>query len=269
MESPLNATLIERIDLNPELAVFRIRPDSGQIQPFEPGQYAMLALINDDPLPANLPPAAAARTKVRLIKRAYSIASAPKTRDHMEFLIVLVKEGRLTPRLWKLGIGDRILLEDQAKGEFTLQHVPPGKDLVMVSTGTGLAPFMSMLRQYHGTSRWRRIVMINGCRYVADFGYREELEAYAKADSNVIYVPMATREPADSGWNGIRGRVNALLEAEAFEKHVGFPLDPAHCVVMLCGNPDMIDGVQKSLESRGFTTHTKETPGNIHFERYW
>lgn len=269
MESPLNATLVERIDQNPELAVFKIRPDSGEIRPFEPGQYAMLALINDEPLPANLPPAAAARTKVRLIKRAYSIASAPKARDHMEFLIVLVKEGRLTPKLWQLKVGDRIVLEDEAKGEFTLNHVPRGKNIVMVSTGTGLAPFMSMLRQYHGQGLWNKLVIINGCRYAADFGYPDELKDYVRRDPNLTYLPLATREPVDSGWNGVRSRVNPILEADEFKKHVGFPLDPENCVVMLCGNPDMIDGVQKSLEARGFVTNTKETPGNIHFERYW
>jgi ferredoxin--NADP+ reductase len=83
------------------------------------------------------------------------------------------------------------------QGEFAIDLAPPDKDLVMVSTGTGIAPFVSMLRTYRGQDRWRRLVPINGVRRAADLGYRSELEAAARQDPGVIYVPLVTREPGD------------------------------------------------------------------------
>jgi len=101
-------------------------------------------------------------------------------------------------------------------------------------------------------------------------GYHDELAALAKADERFVYLPTVTREPDDSPWAGRRGRVNALLEPEAFEKHTGVPLCPESCEVFLCGNPAMIDQGEASLKTQGFVTHNRKHPeGNLHFERYW
>lgn len=258
----LNATLIERHDLNEELAVVRIRPDWGEVDAFKPGQFAMLGFPREEaPGPVG---------KIKFIRRAYSIASSPKVRDHIELFVVLVEEGKLTPRLWTVPEGGRLWLDNRIKGEFTLDDVPNDKDLVLVSTGTGIAPFVSMLRTYHGENRWRKLVMINGVRRVRDLGYREELERIAAEDPSVVYIPLVTREPEDSHWAGLRGRVQAVLSNEGlYQELTGSRLDPEQCHVMLCGNPAMITGVEKDLHVRGFTTKTKKEPGNIHFERYW
>jgi ferredoxin--NADP+ reductase len=267
---PFNATLLKRIDLNEELAVFKIKPDCGEVAQFSPGQYTTLGLpADEDPNDAEAA-VKRARRGPKLIRRAYSIASSPKQRDHMDFYIVRVEEGKLTPKLWQLKAGDRIFMDGKCKGNFTMDDVPPGKDLVMVGTGTGMAPFMSMLRTYRGTGRWRKFVVLDGCRYIRDLGYRSDMEKIAAEDPTVIYIPTVTREPADAPWTGHRGRVNVILEPENYLKLVGTPLTPEQCHVFLCGNPQMIDQGEETLQKRGFVVKNREHPdGNIHFERYW
>jgi ferredoxin--NADP+ reductase len=263
---PTNASLIERVDLTDVLSVVKIRPDSGTIPPFVPGQFFRLGLPRVDEMGGV---AVRKSGRVRYTKRAYSIASSANITDHVEFFVVRVEEGALTPRLWDLDVGDRIWLDSAAKGEFTLDLAPAGKDLVMVSTGTGIAPFVSMLRTYRGQDRWRRFVLVNGSRFAADLAYRDEVHALVRTDPTVYYIPLVTREPAGGAWAGLRGRVQVALEPATYAKLVGAPLDPATCHVFLCGNPAMIDEVQAILEARGFQADTRDAPGNIHFERYW
>lgn len=262
-----NATLISRHDLNEELSIVRIRPDSGEVPPFIPGQFAMVALPKngDSPDRGGVKPKGS-----RMIRRAYSIASSPLEAAYVELLVVLVKEGRLTPKLWTVETGGRLWLDDRIKGNFTLDGIGPEKNLVMVATGTGLAPFVSMLRTYAGQKRWNRLALIHGVRYACDLAYGDELAQFGRCDPSVAYVPTASREPDDSAWHGLRGRVQVVLGDDAtFESGAGFKLDPDNCHVLLCGNPDMITSVEAGLHARGFTTQTRDTPGTIHFERYW
>jgi len=276
MNHPMNATLIDRRDVNEELAIVRVRPDAGQVPPFRPGQYITLGLPRGDsartegaqrPNPATIQTAAARET--RLVRRAYSIASSAEDRDSMEFYVVLVRAGRLTPRLWTVETGGRLWMDEKARGEFTLEEVPAGRDLIMISTGTGIAPFMSMLRTYRGTGRWRRFVLIHGVRRAGDLGYHNELLAISRDDPSVVYVPLVSREPPTSGWTGLRGRVQDVLNEGAFAHCCGVRLDPSQCHVFLCGNPAMIESVRAMLGERGFRTQTRTAPGNVHFERYW
>lgn len=276
MNQPMNATLIDRRDVNEELAIVRVRPDAGPVPAFRPGQYITLGLPREDstqtaevqrPNPAAT--ATVAAGEVRLVRRAYSIASSAEDRDSMEFYVVLVRAGRLTPRLWTVETGGRLWMDETAKGEFTLDGVPAGRDLIMVSTGTGIAPFMSMLRTYRGTGRWRRFVMINGVRRAGDLGYHDELLRIGHEDPSVVYVPLVSREPPTSGWTGLRGRVQDVLNDAVLAHRSGVRLDPGECHVFLCGNPAMIESVQTMLEERGFRAQTPTTAGNIHFERYW
>ena len=270
MESDLtNATLIRREDLTESLSIVRVRPDSGVVPRFTPGQFVRLG-VPRGPAPGQ-PAAGSGRRagRVRLTRRAYSIASAPTVPDWLEFFVVRVEEGRLTPRLWEIDPGGTLWMDDTAKGEFTLDVAPPDKDLVMVSTGTGVAPFVSMLRTYRGQGRWRRFVLVNGARRVADLGYRGELEAIASEDPTVTYIPLVTLEDEGSAWEGLRGRVQTALESGTYAELVGAPLTPACCHVFLCGNPAMITDVQRLLEARGFVTDSREQRGTIHFERYW
>ena len=263
----LNGTLAHRHDLNDRLCTIQVTPDSGVAPPFFPGQYVTLGLPNSQSCDAR-----GERTdgiRRRLTRRAYSIASAATERGHLEFFIVRIPDGHLTPQLWNLNVGDGLWIDEKAKGEFTIEGVPRDCDLVMVSTGTGIGPFISILRTYHGHNRWRRFVMINGVREVADLGYRKELEELAKKDPTVHYLPIVSREPEGTNWSGLRGRVQVVLEEEVYQRLVGTPLDPRECHVFLCGNPDMVKSVCPLLEARGFRAHNKRAPGNIHLEQYW
>ncbi|MEQ9455481.1 MAG: ferredoxin--NADP reductase [Phycisphaeraceae bacterium] len=263
-DNPYNARLLERIDFNPELAAFRVAYEDGTAIDFEPGQFATLGVIDHEAAPNPR------RKGPKLIRRAYSIASAPKRKDYLEFFIVRVDEGKLTPRLWELKAGDGLFMDPKLKGHFTLEGVPEGKDLVMIGTGTGLAPYLSMFEQYRGTGRWRKIVIIHGTRLAADLGYRGDLEEAAEADASLVYVPICTREPDTSNWSGLRGRVHAVLESERYRELTGVELTPEDSHVFLCGNPAMIDQCQEELEARGWVTKGREHPeGNLHFERYW
>lgn len=261
----LNATLVARDDLNATLSIVRVQPDSGRVPDFQPGQFVRLGL----PKPGQPPPAPGKPARVRFTRRAYSIASSPRVTDALEFFVVRIDEGALTPRLWEIPVGGRLWMDHEAKGEFTLDLAPPGADLVMVSTGTGIAPFLSMLRTYRHERRWRRFVLINGVRYASDLGYGDELRTIVRGDPTVCYLPMATREPEGSAWTGLRGRVQSVLEPETYQRLVGAALDPTTSHVFLCGNPEMIDAVEALLQARGFITDAHGRKGNIHFERYW
>lgn len=260
----LNATLTYRVDINDSLAIVRVRPDSGVFDEFTPGQFAMLGLPLANPDPSSEGGEDAGKKKI--IKRAYSIASEPSQRDYLEFIVTLIEEGALTPRLWTVHEGERLWLKEKITGHFTLEPVPAGADIVMLATGTGLAPFRSMLREYRGQGRWKSLTIVHGVRSAADFGYRDEFEQIASEDSEVHYLPVVTRDP---GWGGLKGRIDELMEDASFLKQCPALGDSSNTHVLLCGNPAMIEAVQAKLEGRGFKKHTKKEPGNLHYERYW
>lgn len=262
-----NAVISARRDLNERVAIVHVRPDSGSVTGFEPGQFIQLGLPAG---PSAARPGNEGVTRTKLVKRSYSIASAPHEREAYELCITLVEEGKLTPRLLGLDAGDRLWHDATPKGAFTLEHVPHGVDLVLVATGTGIAPFVSMLRAYgRDRRRFPRLVIVHGARERSDLAYHDELTAAARTDRRVAYLPVLSREPRESAWNGLRGRVQLALAPACFQSRAGFVLDPNRAHVLLCGNPAMIDDVRALLAARGFVTDTPRTPGNVHFERYW
>ncbi|MEP0847156.1 MAG: ferredoxin--NADP reductase [Phycisphaerae bacterium] len=268
MSAPiLNAAVVQRHDLNEFLSIVRIRPHSGVIPPFEPGQFLMLGLPRNAET-SNASPAVSV-SPVRWVRRAYSIASASGGVDHFEFFLARIERGRLTSQLWALDVGDELWADDRARGDFTLARVPPGADVVMVCTGTGLAPFMSMLRSRRSAGVWRRTVLIHGVRQVSDLGYRDELERLAREDATFHYIPVVSRAAPDGPWNGLRGRVQSALTPQFLESRAGVSLSPDRCHVMLCGNPAMIRDVEMLLAPLGFRAHTTREAGNLHYERYW
>lgn len=265
-----NATLAERIDLHEDLALFRVKYNDHDVPDFEPGQFATLGL--PDPTPPDPDKPVRPGRGPKLIRRAYSIASPATEKRWLEFYIVRVDDGKLTPTLWDLQPGDKLFMNEKIGGHFTL---PPaeetrGKTLIMVSTGTGLAPFRSMYLTYRHQNRWSHFVLYDGCRVARDLGYFQEMNEFTEADETFHYIPTVTREPTDSSWGGRRGRVNALLEPMTFKTMTGTDLDPDTCQAFLCGNPQMIDQIEAELTSRGFVTRDRKHPeGNLHFERYW
>lgn len=264
--SACNATVISRRDLSAALAILRVRPDDAPIPDFVPGQFIQLGLPSSG---------AGSDAAAKLDKRAYSIASSPADKEAFELLIALVPGGRLTPSIWTLRAGDVCWIDPHPLGLFTLEHVPPGKDLVLVATGTGIAPYVSMLRSYalgrplHRPERWNRCVVVHGVRRASDLAYLDEIRSLCAGDPSLAFYPTLSREPEISQWSGLRGRVQSVLSTELGHPRPDTLLRPERCHVFLCGNPSMIEEVRALLVARGFTPGSPRRGGNLHTERYW
>jgi ferredoxin/flavodoxin---NADP+ reductase len=187
----------------------------------------------------------------------------------VEFYLTLVTTGELTPRLFALAHGSRVYLGPKASGLFTLDRVAPGKSVVLVATGTGLAPYVSMLRTMLIDDTVRKFVVLHGARCSWDLGYRGELESLARIRANFTYIPSITRPTEDPHFSGRTGRIPKLLEEGVVEQLSGVKLDPAEADVFLCGNPEMITHVKAMLEARGFTKDHGKQSGTMHVEEYW
>lgn len=267
-KSPYNAAVIGREEINPQLLVLRVQPGAAMFD-FKPGQFGVLGLLGREPRV----PEAASEEPVsepdKMIRRAYSIASSSVERRYVEFYLTLITSGQLTPRLFALKHGSQLFLGPKASGVFTLDRVSPGKAVVLIATGTGLAPYLSMLRTMLVNDTQRRFVVLHGARFGWDLGYRGELESLARLRSNFTYIPSITRPDEDPHFHGRTGRVQALVEQGVVEKESGVALDPSQADVFLCGNPDMVQAVKAMLENRGFKTDQPGKPGTIHVEEYW
>lgn len=253
-----NASIVRREDLHAGLAMLWIAPDTGEFAPFLPGQFVAVGRIEATP--------AGERA---LVKRSYSIGSSANERASVQLFVVHVDDGEFTSWLFAQRVGARVWLAPKASGGFTLHGFERGKNLVLVSTGTGVAPYVSMYRTYRNDPPWERIVIINGVRFAADLGFREELESAAADDSHFVYLPTTTREASGSPWMGLRGRVNDVMEPQQFRTRAGFELVPSQCHVYICGNPAMIEDVEAMVVARGFKKHTPGHPGTLHMEKYW
>jgi ferredoxin/flavodoxin---NADP+ reductase len=267
-QSPYNATVIGREEINPQLIILRVRPDE-ELFEFKPGQFGVLGLAGAAPRVPEAEPEDPAPAPDKLIRRAYSIASSSVERRYLEFYLTLVNSGQLTPRLFSLRHGDRVFLGPKGSGVFTLDRVAPGKSVVLIATGTGLAPYVSMLRTMLVSDAERRYVVLHGARYSWDLGYRGELESLARLRLNFTYIPTITRPDQDPHFVGRTGRLQTLLEQVAAEKDSGVVLDPAKTDVFLCGNPEMVKAVKTILQAKGFATGHGKEPGTIHVEEYW
>jgi ferredoxin--NADP+ reductase len=263
-----NATLIGREEINPQLVILRVRPD-GELFPFTPGQFAVLGLRAAEPRVPEAAPESPPTDPEKLLRRAYSIASSSVERAYLEFYLNLVNTGELTPRLFALQHGGRLFLSPKASGVFTLDRVAPGKTLLLIATGTGLAPYMSMLRTLLIQERERRVVVLHGARCSWDLGYRAQLESLARLCLNFTYLPTITRPVEDSHFQGHTGRIQTLLEQGVVQTTCGLDLDPALTDVFLCGNPDMIASVKTLLLARGFVPDQGKQAGTLHVEEYW
>lgn len=244
-----NATIVRKIHLTDDLIIIRVLPDAG-VHQFTPGQYVALGLVvssteSDTP---------------KLIKRAYSIGSSPDDRGFLEFYIAIVTDGALTPSIRDLKEGDKLFCAPKITGHFTLEPVPHEANLILISTGTGIAPFVSMITTASTWQQNRQITMIHGVRYLRDLGYRAEIEEIQKSYPNLHYFPVVSREDSPTT---TKGYVQDLIKSGRVSAN------PASDHVLLCGNPAMITDVETLLVERGFIVHSKKTPGNLHHEKYW
>jgi ferredoxin--NADP+ reductase len=212
--------------------------------------------------------AKAAADPDRMIRRAYSIASESRTDEYIEFYLTLVMSGELTPRLFNLKVKDRVYVGPKAVGVFTLDKAP-GKHILMIGTGTGLAPYMSMLRSELVCGSERKFVVVHGARYSWDLGYRTELVGLARHCDNFKYIPVITRPADDVTWRGRSGYLQNLIASGAIEEEAGLALTPDNFDIFMCGNPGMIESIIGWAEARGFTRDKGHDIGTLHTEEYW
>jgi len=260
-----------RIEVAPGLIIIRVAPDGWDLPDFEPGQFAVLALPGSAPRHVSAdveesPP----KDPDKLIRRAYSVASSSRSRTYVEFYVAMVSAGALTPRLFALDIGDTLWMSTRITGMLTLQDVPTHGNLVLIATGTGLAPYMSMVRTSLELDSERHFAVIHGAYHSWDLGYRDELSMLDRLFSNFVYVPTLShphQEPTP--WTGQAGFVQSVWTGGYLEKAWGFKPSPESTHVYLCGHPNMIEDMVAILTAEGFTEHSRRNPGTIHVERFW
>ncbi len=266
----LNAVLTHRADLAPGLAILRVEPIGWELPDFLPGQYAVLGLPGTAPRCAGSESEEPTPDPEALVRRAYSIASSSRAKEFLEFLVVLVGSGALTPRLFQLQPGDKLFLGPKIVGMFTLTSVPGDSNIVMVATGTGLAPYISMLRTHLNDTRWQRVAVLHGARHSWDLAYRDELAAMSRMLPNFVYLPIISRPQMEhEPWTGHTGYAQDLWTRGILETQWGCRPAAGNTHVFLCGNPAMIDTMLELLARENFREHTRKEPGQVHLERYW
>ncbi len=266
----LNAKIIRRAEITPELIILHVAPVGWELPDFTPGQFAVLGLPGSAARHPLSDPEEEAVDPERLIRRSYSIASGSVAREYLEFYVTLVRSGELTPRLFALCEGDPVWLGRRITGSFTLDAVPEDRNLVLVATGTGLAPYMSMLRSGLLENSTRRVAVLLGARHSWDLGYRGELSSLVRRFPRFAFEPTVSR-PAEElvPWNGHVGYVQDLWRRDVLVERWGFRPSPENTHVLLCGNPAMIEDMITLLVGEGFKEHKKRDPGQIHAEKYW
>jgi ferredoxin-NADP reductase len=247
-----NASLVARVDETESLGYFNVKFDA-EPTPFEPGQYMTIGVFVADPT---------SPTGSRIVQRPYSVASDPAVAgsDGYEMYVRLVQGGLFTPLLWRLPIGHRMRMIGP-KGKFTLEP-EDGRTHVFISSGTGNAPFIAMMRAMLREGRPRKAVFLNGVSYASDLGYRALVEDWESSGGYpVTYIPTVSRPnaPENAGWTGRAGRVESIVGPVCDE----LGLTPDNSIAYICGNPDMILAAEATLLERGYPEE------QVKKELYW
>ena len=200
------------------------------------------------------------RPEGKLIARAYSIVSTNDA-DHLEFLSIHVPDGPLTSRLAHIREGDGVWINSKATGSLTLRYLQPGRNLYLLATGTGLAPFMSLIRDPETYKAYERVILVHTVRTVPELAYRAEIEALS--GERLHYVPTVTRDSFPTPQRG----ADLFRSGELFAKLSLPPAEPEHDRVMLCGNPHMNQEMTEFLEARNWTMTTYRGVGNFTVEK--
>ena len=240
-----NARLVRREDESESLAYFWVKFD-GEPTSFSPGQYMTIGVYVDG----------------KIVQRPYSVASPPVEAglSGYEFYVRLVEGGTFTPLLWEMELGQKMRMIGP-KGKFTLQPDDP-RTHIFISSGTGNAPFVSMMKQMLADGAPRKAIFLNGVSYAHEIGYRSLLEGWERDGGYpVTYIPTVSRQNAqeNADWQGRFGRVEAILEPVLDE----YGLTPANSVAYICGNPDMITTAEERLLAHGYSEE------QVHKELYW
>ena len=221
---------------------------------FENGQFVMIGLpVEGKPL-----------------LRAYSIAS-PNYDDQLEFLSIKVADGPLTSRLGEIVVGDTVYVGRKPVGTLLLQSVLPGRNLYLLSTGTGLAPFMSLIRDPELYDRFERVVLVHGCRFASELAYAEYISEHLPrhellgelVHEKLLYYPTVTRERFRN-----EGRITTLMRSGQLYSDLGLPaIDPALDRVMICGSQEMLDELKTMLLGAEFVEGHNNEAGAFVYEK--
>ena len=224
-------------------ALFSLRVQAPRLQ-FEAGQFVRIGIEST-------------------LVRAFSFVNPPDD-PVLEFYGIVVPEGPLSPQLAKLKRGDKLVVASNPAGFLVLREVPDAETLWLVSTGTGIAPFISILRTETPWRRFRNVVLVHAVRHARELTYREMIGKLQK-DHPLRYVTFVSREPHPAS---LAGRIPAAIRDGRLEAAAGAKLDE-RCHVMLCGNPEMLKDVSSTLAARGLRKHRRRNPGHISVESFW
>ncbi|WP_019140938.1 ferredoxin--NADP reductase [Noviherbaspirillum massiliense] len=227
---------------------------------FIAGQFARLGLLADE----------------CMVWRAYSMTSAPKE-DHLEFYSIVVPGGLFTTVLRDLQPGAKIWVEKQCFGFMTMDRFTGGEDFWMFATGTGIGPYISILRDAEAWTRFRRMIVVHGVRHASEFAYHDELRALAQrppvdapSPATLQVIGAVSRDKDAASAKGyLEGRITTLLEDGSLEKAAGIAMTPEASRIMMCGNPAMIEDMRRILHAREMRPVRRAIPGQFLTENYW
>lgn len=247
--SLIEGTVVGRIDWTEGLFSLQIK---APMKPFKSGQFTKLALPT---------------TEGEWPRRAYSLLNAPNN-DVLEFLLVAVPDGDLSPRLDTLQPGDSVYVGEDPAGFMILEEIPETtQDLWMLSTGTAIGPFLSILADPASKDRFNRLILVHAVRKEEDLVYRELIsELQAEYGKQLHYVPIVSRETVSYA---LKGRIPALLTSGEMTRFCGVELDPVNSFFLICGNPDMVHDTKEVLQEMGYSKHLRRKPGQFMSENYW
>lgn len=223
---------------------------------FIPGQFARLGIPGADG---------------KIIWRAYSIVSASYD-EHLEFYSIVVPGGEFTSRLATFKVGDPLFVEKMNYGFLTTARFEQGRDLWMLSTGTGLAPFISILMELDTWENYDRLILVHSVREPRELAYADTVDAlkhheyFGAFGHKLAYVPVVTREPMEGL---LKDRIPTLLTSGELEARAGVKLDHERSRVMICGNPDMVEDTRNWFVDRGYSLSRRGAPGHLAVENLW
>ena len=247
MQKWVEGTVVDQKRWTERLFSLRVSAD---VAAFEAGQFAKLTLAVGG----------------EMVARPYSFVNAPRERPH-EFYYVTLPEGPLTQRLCRLEAGDTIYLAPRPSGFLVLSEVPVANHLWLLATGTGVGPFLSILKTDAPWQRFKQVVLVHAVRHADELCYRDTIEGLLDRHGEQMHaVSFVSREKAAGA---LPGRVPAAIENGSLESAAGVALSAENSHVMICGNPEMVSDTAEALKRRGMRKHRRREPGHITLENYW
>ena len=220
------------------------------VQPFLAGQFTKLGLQID----------------AEFVERPYSYVNAPHELP-LEFYFVTVPDGPLTRAMTALKRGDPLWVMRRPSGFLTLNEVPDARHLWMLSTGTAIGPFLSILKTDEPWQRFERIVLVHAVRMAKELSFTDTIDSFSTRHARRFqFIPFVSRE--QTGF-ALPGRIPAALQSSLLEQRAGLQIRPENSQIMICGNPEMVKDTSAILKARGLQRNRRRSPGHITVENYW